>query len=246
LLDVTLGWRASFWVLFLCGSATLWLIWRDVGETRVRAFSSFAEQLRGYPDLLTAPRFWGYGLAQTFAGGTDFAYLGGAPFVGAQIFHLDPATLGVCFGATSVGYITGSFLSGRLSQRAGVLRMTAAGTLVTTVALLVSLSLFAISAGSAATFFGLTILVGAGYGMTLPNATVGMLSVRPHLAGTASGLGSAMMICVGAALSAFAGSVMVHGAGAERLLLIQVASSLASVAAVAFVAWRESILQRRS
>jgi len=34
-------------------------------------------------------------------------------------------------------------------------------------------------------------IVGFGNGMTIPNATSGMLSVRPHLAGTASGLGGA-------------------------------------------------------
>ena len=30
------------------------------------------------------------------------------------------------------------------------------------------------------------IFVGLGNGLTIPNATAGMLSVRPHLAGTAS------------------------------------------------------------
>jgi DHA1 family bicyclomycin/chloramphenicol resistance-like MFS transporter len=47
--------------------------------------------------------------------------------------------------------------------------------------------------------------VGLGNGMVLPNATSGMLSVRPHLAGTASGLGGALMMGGGAALSALAG-----------------------------------------
>ena len=37
-------------------------------------------------------------------------------------------------------------------------------------------------------------IVGIGNGMVLPNATSGMLSVRPHLAGTASGLGGAITI----------------------------------------------------
>lgn len=245
-LDATLGWRSSFWLMFVCGSAAMWLIWRDVGETRTRAYASFAEQFRSYPELLTAPRFWGYSLAQAFCVGTFFTYLGGAPFVGAQVFRLDPVTLGFLLGSTSVGYVTGSFLSGRLSSRVGVLRMVVAGTLTTTAALLLSLTLFLVGLGSAVTFFGLMIFVGAGYGMTLPNATVGILSVRPHLAGTAGGLGGAMMIGGGAALSAVAGAVMVPGAGAEDLILIQLASSLASVAAVGFVIWRERSVARRA
>ena len=246
ILDSTLGWRASFWVMFLCGSAVLWLIWRDVGETRPRAFASFAEQFRGYPELLTAPRFWGYGVVQACAAGTYFAYLGGAPFVGAQVFGLGPVALGFFFGANSVGYVTGSFISGRLSVGAGVLRMVFVGTLTSTLALIVSLALFLAGLGSVVTFFGLMFFVAVGYGMTLPNATVGMLSVRPHLAGTASGLGSAMMILGGAALSAYAGAVMVPGAGAERLVAIQLASSLVGVAGALFVLLRQRALAVQS
>ena len=36
-------------------------------------------------------------------------------------------------------------------------------------------------------FFGLTIFMGLGNGICLPNANAGMMSVRPELAGTASG-----------------------------------------------------------
>ena len=246
ILDTTLGWRASFWVMFLCGSGAIWLIWHDIGETRPRAFASFAEQFRGYPELLTAPRFWGYGVVQACSAGTYFAYLGGAPFVGAQVFGLSPVMLGLFFGANSIGYVTGSFLSGRLSAATGVLRMVIFGTLTSTLALIVSLALFIVGFGSVVTFFGLMFFVAVGYGMTLPNATVGMLSVRPHLAGTASGLGSAMMILGGAALSAYAGAVMVPGAGAERLVAIQLASSLVGVAGAVFILFRQRAIEVQS
>ena len=246
ILDSTLGWRASFWVMFLCGSAVFWLIWRDLGETRPRAFASFAEQFRGYPELLTAPRFWGYGVVQACAAGTYFAYLGGAPFVGAQVFGLGPVALGLFFGVSSIGYVTGSFLSGRFSAGAGVLRMAFVGTLTSTVALIVSLTLFLTGLGTVVSFFGLMFFVAAGYGITLPNATVGMLSVRPHLAGTASGLGGAMMILGGAALSAYAGAVLVPGAGAERLIMIQLASSLVGLGGAVFVLFRQRALAAQS
>ena len=42
------------------------------------------------------------------------------------------------------------------------------------------------------------ILIGLGNGMTLPNASSGMVSINPKLAGSASGLGMAIMIGVGA------------------------------------------------
>ena len=234
-LDATFGWRASFWLMFGLGSAAIWLIWRDVGETRVRGYSSFAEQFRDYPQLLKSKTFWSYSLAMAFSAGTYFAYLGGAPFVGVQVFRLDSVTLGVLFGASSLGYATGSFLSGRLSRRIGVRRMVFAGCLVTTCAITLSLALFIINLGNQWTFFGFMVLVGVGYGMTLPNAMSGMLSGSAHLAGTASGLGGAIMIGGGAALSALTGAVMVPGAGAERMLIIQLFCACASVVAALFV-----------
>ncbi|MCE0507239.1 multidrug effflux MFS transporter [Roseivivax sp. GX 12232] len=241
LLEDLLGWRASFWLMTVLGALAMALIWRDLGETGPRAYASLGAQLRGYPELLAAPRFWAYSLAAACAAGTFFAYLGGAPFLGSHVFGLAPVELGLLFGSTSLGYVCGSFLSTRLSARHGVLRMTLAGSLTTTLAIALSLALFLLGLGSAYSFFGLTVIVGVGYGMTLPNATSGALSVRPHLAGTASGLGGALMIGGGAALSAFAGAVMVPGAGAERLLLIQGAASLTGVVATLFIARREGL-----
>ena len=62
------------------------------------------------------------------------------------------------------------------------------------------------------------LLVGLGNGMTLPNASSGMVSVNPQLAGSASGLGMAVMIGVGSALSAITGSIL--GAGTSPYPLI--------------------------
>jgi DHA1 family bicyclomycin/chloramphenicol resistance-like MFS transporter len=63
----------------------------------------------------------------------------------------------------------------------------------------------------------------------------GMLSVRPHLAGTASGLGGAIMIGGGAALSALAGSLLTPGSGPMPLLILMLLTSFASVIAVLLV-----------
>jgi MFS transporter, DHA1 family, multidrug resistance protein len=43
--------------------------------------------------------------------------------------------------------------------------------------------------------------MGLGNGMTLPSANAGVVSVRPHLAGSASGLGGALQIGGGAGLA---------------------------------------------
>ncbi len=49
---------------------------------------------------------------------------------------------------------------------------------------------------------------GVGNGITMPSATAGLMSVRPYLAGTASGLGGSFMIAIGRGLSVFSSFIM--------------------------------------
>ncbi len=239
LLDEAFGWQASFLLLLGCGIALLWLAWSDMGETARNRSSSFAEQFRQYPELLTARRFWGYCAASAFASGAFFAYLGGAPYVGSEIFGLSPAVLGLYFGAPALGYAAGNFLSGRFSVRVGVNHMVLWGTLVTCAGLGLLIALYAAGLEHPAVFFGFFTFVGLGNGMVLPNATAGMLSVRPRLAGTASGLGGAITIGGGAALSALAGALLTPGSGPYPLLFLMLSTSVASVLSILYVIRRE-------
>ncbi|PKP79899.1 MAG: Bcr/CflA family drug resistance efflux transporter, partial [Alphaproteobacteria bacterium HGW-Alphaproteobacteria-2] len=71
-----------------------------------------------------------------------------------------------------------------------------------------------------------------------PNAMAGLLSVRPHLAGTASGLGGAIMIGAGAALSALAGALLTPASGAFPLQWIMFLTTCASVLTILYVRHR--------
>ena len=241
-LDELFGWQANFMLLFVCGVLVLLLTWRDLGETAIARPSSFGAQMREYPELLTARRFWGYCLAAAFASGSFFAFLGGAPFVGTQVFGLSPAVLGLYFGAPAVGYMFGNFLSGRISTRFGINRMVLWGTLITTGGLIALILVYAAGLQIAAVFFGFFVFVGIGNGMVLPNATAGMLSVRPHLAGSASGLGGAIMIGGGAGVAALAGALLKPGTGPWPLLVIMLVTALAGVASIVYVIRREQRL----
>ncbi|GIT90547.1 Bcr/CflA family drug resistance efflux transporter [Jannaschia pagri] len=231
-LESQYGWQSNFWLLLGAGVFLVTLTWIDLGETAPKAGGSFRDQVRDYPELLTSPRFWGYCAASAFASGAFFAYLGGAPYVGTEIYGLDPATLGLYFGAPAVGYFAGNFISGRFSQRVGIDRMILVGTLGQVVGLSTLVLLTLSGWTNDITFFAFMTFVGLGNGMVIPNATAGMLSVRPHLAGTASGLGGAMMIGGGAALSAVAGWVLQGAATPLPLEVLMVSSGVASVVAI--------------
>ncbi|MBO9408430.1 multidrug effflux MFS transporter [Shimia sp. R9_1] len=242
-LAAAFGWQASFWMLFLVGLAIFWLAYRDLGETKSASGLSLGEQVRQYPELLTSPRFWGYSLANGFTSGAFFAYLGGAPYVATELFGMTSSQMGIYFGAPAVGYFIGNFLAGRYSARIGVNRMVLAGCLICGLGIATSLSIFYMGYGSAEVFFGFMSFVGIGNGLAIPNATAGALSVRPQLAGTASGLTGAIMIGGGAALSALAGTLLTPETGAFPLLWLMVATAGCAVLAIALVMLREKQLR---
>ncbi len=243
-LDQLFGWQANFWALFVLGAAVMWLCWRDLGETAPLNGQTLRQQVGDYPELLASPRFWGYSLASALSSGAFFAYLGGGPFVGDQVFGMTPSELGFYFGAPAVGYMLGNFVSGRFSVRFGVNRMVLWGTLINAGGIGTNLALFYAGMGTPISFFGLMTLMGLGNGMVIPNATSGALSVRPHLAGTASGLSGALMIGGGAALSALAGALLTPGRGAFPLLWIMFGTALCAIIAIGLVIWRERQIAR--
>ncbi|MCC5989210.1 MAG: multidrug effflux MFS transporter [Pararhodobacter sp.] len=237
-LEEAFGWQASFHFLLILGVLMFALLWFDLGETSKRRPTSLAQQFREYPELFSSPRFWGYVAIAGFGSGVFFAYLGGGPFVGSEHFGLSASGVGLYFGLTALGYGFGNFLSGRYSVHVGTHKMVFWGSLLpaATVALLCVMEFAGVV--SAEVFFGMFLFVGIGNGLLLPNATAGMLSVRPHLAGTASGVGAAFMIGLGAALSAIAGVLLKPGSGPMPLLLIMLVSSTLSVLAALYVIHR--------
>jgi DHA1 family bicyclomycin/chloramphenicol resistance-like MFS transporter len=242
MLDQAFGWQSNFWLLLILGMGLYWLTWADLGETARVSGLSLTQQFKQYPELLTSPRFWGYALAAALASGAFFAYLGGAPFVGSEVFGMTPAELGFFFGAPAIGYFAGNFVSGRYSARIGVNRMVFVGSLINATGITLSMLVFWLGYGTQWSFFGFMTFVGLGNGMIIPNATAGMLSVRPHLAGTASGLGGSIMLGGGAGLSALAGVLLVPGSGPWPLLWIMWLTAIGAIIAIRFVIWRAAQL----
>jgi len=237
------GWKANFWLLFGAGLVILLLAWADLGETVRKGEGRLRDQFAQYPTLLLSRRFWGYSLSSTLASGAFFAYLGGAPLVGARIFGLEPALLGLFFGAPTLGYFFGNFTSGRFSVRVGVDRMILWGALITVAGLSTGLGLFFLGYKTALVFFGSMTFVGLGNGMVLPNATSGMMSIRPDLAGTASGLGGSIMLAGGASLSALSGVILSQSDQAYPLIYLMLACAIGAAASAIYTARRNHALR---
>jgi len=239
ILGETFGWQANFVLLLITGLLVLTLTWADLGETARTSTGRLRDQIREYPELFTSRRFWGYCGATTFASGAFFAYLGGAPYVGSEIYHLSPSQVGFYFGAPALGYFVGNFVAARLSVRLGINKMILYGSIISTFGIAIPLVLHFAGFDSAQLFFGSITLVGLGNGLTMPNGNSGMLSVRPHLAGSASGVGGAVMLAGGAGLADLAGTRLAGSETAMPLVIIMLASSALSMVAILYTIRRE-------
>lgn len=239
--DELFGWHATFLVLIASGIGVFTLVYLDQGETLASGGMSFRDQIRSYPELFSSPRFWGYALCAAFASGAFFALLGGASFIAGTVYSLSPLWSGIAIGAPPLGYAVGNLISGKYSARLGISRMALIGTLFILFGLGTSLALGLMGIHSAVIFFGFCTFLGLGNGITLPNVTAGLLSVRPHLAGTAAGLGGAIMVGGGAALAQFGGTLLNPETGALPMQWLMFSTSVAAVLSVMFVIWRDRV-----
>jgi MFS transporter, DHA1 family, multidrug resistance protein len=236
-LDQLFGWQANFAVTLVFGLAVGAIAYAALGETNRFQSTSFAAQFRNYPKLARSRRFWGYTLTATFASGAFFSFLGGGPYVASVVLGMQPAELGLYFFFIALGYMIGNFISGRYSTTVGINPMMIAGNLIAASGMVLSLALFAAGLYHPMSFFGPIFFVGLGNGVTLPNANAGIVSVRPDLAGSASGLGGAMMIGGGAVLSVVASSLLSPTSGPYPLLIVMLLTALAGVAASLYVVY---------
>ncbi|WP_299471160.1 multidrug effflux MFS transporter [uncultured Roseibium sp.] len=205
LLDQFYGWQGGFFLLLLIGLAVLAASIFLLPETnRHRSRVGPGQVLRSYGILIKERLFWSYALTAAFSALTYFAYLGGAPFIAAQLLSLSAAEMGFYFMFVALGYIVGNYISGRFAARIGLYPMILTGTLISvfSVCLIGGFAYFGIV--TAASLFLPMFVLGLGNGVCLPSAISGAVSVRPKLAGAASGLVTSMQVGMGA----FAGSLV--------------------------------------
>jgi DHA1 family bicyclomycin/chloramphenicol resistance-like MFS transporter len=235
LLDEAFDWHATFVFLLVFGVLSLAAIYFDLGETNHSPSANFAAQFRAYPSLIRSRLFWGYTLTAGFTSGAFFAFVGGAPYVASEMLGLSPSDYGMYFGVVAGGYLIGNFASGRWSTRAGINRMMFVGNVIASAGMVVAIILFAVGFMHPVSLFGPCIFIGLGNGFTLPNSNAGIVSVRPDLAGSASGLGGALQLGFGALLSFLAGITLSPETGPYPLLLIMLCSALAGLLATVLV-----------
>lgn len=244
LLDTCFGWRANFVVFALLGGLGLCLAAFCLRETNMHRTRSVALQVKGYGELIGSARFWAYALCMAFSIGTLYVFLGGAALVAAQLGGTSGAALGAYMGMVPAGFIAGSFVVGHASKRHAATRFILTGRLLTCLGLLAGFALVACGATHPLAFFGPCMCVGLGNGLTMPAANARVLSIRPGLAGTASGLAAALTV-IGAGVIAFLSGLVVDASNARTAVLgVMLASSVLSLLAALFIRSAERATQQ--
>ena len=213
------GWRASFLACLVFGLPLLAMVQLRLPETlrERQPLPGIGGILGAYRTLLRLPAFRAYCLIGACATSMFFAFSAGGPFVIVQRLGHPPTDYALAMMLISVGWAAGTFTAARLSPRVGTQRMIRIGTLVSLAGGSLGLLLPCLWTPQIVLFFLPMVVIALGNGMTQPSAIASAISVRPALAGTASGLIGASQMGAGALASILAaategGSGIVTGA----------------------------------
>lgn len=244
-LDAAFGWRMIFVLYAVAGAGLLCLAWTDVGET-IRPSAEGEPDDRRLSLLLRKPVFWSYALCTAFSTGAFYIFLAGSPLIATAIFGIDTAELGIFVGSITAGFIAGSWLAGRFAGRHRPMTIMLLGRILACLGLAAGLLIIAMGYLTPVLYFGCTIFVGLGNGMTMPNSNAGAMSVYPRLAGSAAGITGALTVLGGALLTTGTGlALSVQPSPMLLLGLMLVASFLGLLAAVAAIRLGKPVLGGR-
>ncbi|RFA25804.1 hypothetical protein CAI21_18275 [Alkalilimnicola ehrlichii] len=233
-LEAIYGWRASFVFLLLFGGVALLAAFRLLYETNPQrgAERSVAQMLREYGELARSRVFWGYALTTGFSTAVFFCFVAGASFVTIEQMGRSPLEYGLYFALVPAGYMVGNFLSGRFAHRYGADRLVLRGCLVIAAGVAAMMVMLALGWLHPAALFGPMFVVGIGNGLVIPSGVAGAVSVKPQIAGAASGLSGSVQMGFGALVAPLVGALL----AASAWPMVIVMGACAVLALLAFAA----------
>lgn len=183
------GWRASFAFLTAFSFALAIVLALRLKEThRHRDARALAPRVLGaaWREVLRAPTFHAYTLANTMSYAGLFAFLAGSSFVLIRVLGLTPTAYGFGFAATVSGYMLGTVICRRLMTRLSLPQALQTGAALQAAAG-VAMMLLAV----AQVFHPLAILLPqffylVAHGIVQPVAQAGAVARFPRIAGTAA------------------------------------------------------------
>jgi DHA1 family bicyclomycin/chloramphenicol resistance-like MFS transporter len=178
--------------------------------------------LASYRSLLQTRRFVSYALTAAGAHAGSHIFAAGAPAMLIIGFGISPQEYGYYASLPPVGFLVGSFLSNRLTQRLGVESLIASGSALLIPAGFAMVALAVLRFGSPYAIVGPMILICCGSGLITPNAVAGSLGTKIGIVGAASGLASFIQMIGAAGATA---ALSLGGSGNPLVLAVVIASA---------------------
>ena len=186
------GAKGIFLFLSLLGILLLILIVTDLKETHFQRSKDIFAQIKSYPTLLASLDFW----LPTITFALSFSIFGiffiGGPYIAVKVFNLSPTTMGIYLAFPSLGYVLGNILISKIANRVSTKTLMTIGSFVLLLGPLSSLILSHFFFHPLSFFLPILIMT-FGSGIIWPASNAEIVKAVPHLAGSASGLGSAIM-----------------------------------------------------
>jgi DHA1 family bicyclomycin/chloramphenicol resistance-like MFS transporter len=227
-----LGWRLIFLFLTVVGFILLFITWAALPETRrpIPEGEKRTGFLASFAILATIPAFWAYALTTGFMTAVFFAFLGGTPYVAMTLFGMSGTEYGIWFVFIPIGFFIGNFFTARLTMRVGSGRLMRIGNLISLTASLSALVLLASGWRHPLALFAPIYLIGLANGLSSNNSIAGAVSVRPHLAGAASGIAGSFQIGFGTIATVIIGYLLTHTSSPMPIPILMTALALSAVA----------------
>jgi DHA1 family bicyclomycin/chloramphenicol resistance-like MFS transporter len=234
ILDTLFGWEAIF-VFAAIVSFTVFA-WAALALPETRKLSPASGQRHFRADLAAlaaSPRFFGYALCAGLGSAPFFSFLGAAPHVVVTLLGRTSAEYGLWFFVPSIGFMAGNFAVSRLTARFGIDALIWWGIALTIIGCLLNVLVYvALPGWEMATIFLPQIVIGVGNGLLLPTSIAGAVSIRPQVAGTASGATGFIQMAIAAAAAQLGGNVIAHAPDAMPMLLLMLMFGIATAIAV--------------
>lgn len=209
-LEPLFGWRSNFWAVLaasaLLAASVAALLPETLRQARPEPIS-LREILRGFGVLLAHAGYRRYVLLAglTYAG--LFSFISGSSFVLQRVYGLTPFAFGLSFGASVIGFITGTIIAQRIVMKRGMDGTIAIGVACLAGGGMLMLALMMIGTGSSLEVTVPMALYAMGVGLVLPQANASAMMPFPDRAGAASSLQGLVQMSfaaiVGAALGYF-------------------------------------------
>jgi MFS transporter, DHA1 family, multidrug resistance protein len=209
LLTDLVDWRLVFVFGGLLGLLVLAAVLSDLRETApaVGKVTRPSEMLRSFRVLLRSPAFVGYAGHAAFSISVFFGFLAAAPYLMIKVYERPPSEYGLWFVLTSGAFMAGNFTAARLTRRFGMGRMIMLGSIGSLAGAVVALGLALAGAWNAIALFVPMSFGAFAQGLAMPNTQAAVVSVRPEIAGAASGLGGFLQMAIAAIAAQTIGSI---------------------------------------